>query len=106
MLAREHRLRTSDEIREVVKSGKRVSNQIATIHFLPGTSNQFAVVASKTVGNSVTRNLARRRSKAVLFDFQDKTPAIRAVIRLRPEAASCGWPALSEGLRDLLGKIK
>ena len=106
MLAKEHRLRSSDEIREVVKSGKRVSNQVATIHFLPSSSNQFSVVASKAVGNAVIRNLARRRTKAVLFDFQDKTPAIRAVVRLKPEAASVGWEKLSESLRELLGKIR
>ena len=106
MLAKEHRLRSSDEIREVVKSGKRISNQVATIHFLPSTSNKFAVVTSKAVGNAVTRNLVRRRTKAVLFDFQDKTPTIRAVVRLRSEASDVGWVKLSESLRELLGKIR
>ena len=106
MLAKEHRLRSSDEIREVVKTGKRVSNQVATIHFLPSTTSQFAVVASKAIGNAVVRNLARRRTKAVLFDFQDKTPAIRAGVRLRPEAATVGWAKLSDSLRELLGKIR
>jgi ribonuclease P protein component len=106
MLAREHRLRSSDEIRSVVKSGKRVSNQAATIHYLPAETNQFAVVTSKAIGNAVIRNLARRRTKAVLFDFQSREPAIKAVIRLRPEAAVIGWEKLSRSLIELLGRVK
>jgi len=106
MLAREHRLRSSDEIREVVKNGKRVTNQAATIHFLPSDTNQFAVVTSKAIGNAVVRNLARRRAKAVLFDFQTREPAIRAVVRLRPEAAAIGWEKLSSLLIELLGKTR
>jgi ribonuclease P protein component len=106
MLAREHRLKSSDEIREVVKSGKRVTNQLATIHFLPSETNQFAVVTSKAIGNAVTRNLARRRAKAVLFDQQDRKPAIRAVVRLRPEVASAQWTEISSSLTELLERIK
>lgn len=106
MLAREHRLRSSDEIRSVVKFGKRVTNQAATIHYIPSETNQFSVVTSKAIGNAVTRNLVRRRAKAVLFDFQNQEPAIKAVIRLRPEAALIGWEELSSSLVELLGRTK
>jgi len=106
MLAREHRLRSSDEIRAVVKTGKRVTNQVATIHYLPSETNQFAVVTSKAIGNAVVRNLARRRAKAVLFDFQKREPAIRAVVRLRPEAATIGWQKLSRLLIELMSKTR
>ena len=106
MLARDHRLRSSDEIRDVVKLGKRVSNQFATIHFTQSDSNKFAVVTSKAIGNAVVRNKVRRRTKAILFNFQDKTPSIRAVVRLRPEAANASWEKLSDGITELIGRIK
>lgn len=106
MLAREHRLRSSDDIREVVKLGKRVSNGFATIHFIHSDSNQFAVVTSKAIGNAVTRNRVRRRTKAVLFNFQNLDPAIKAVVRLRPEAALSSWEKLSQGITELMGKIR
>jgi ribonuclease P protein component len=106
MLARDHRLRSSDEIREVVKLGKRVSNQFATIHYLPSDSNQFAVVTSKAIGNAVVRNKVRRRTKAALFELQKTTPGIKAVIRLRPESAIANWESLSKGIKDLFGRVK
>ena len=106
MLAREHRLRSSDEIRDVVKLGKRTSNQFATIHYLPSESVQFAVVTSKAIGNAVVRNKVRRRTKAILFDFQNMTPGAKAVVRLRPEAATSSWEVLSKGLKELLGRMR
>jgi ribonuclease P protein component len=106
MLAREHRLRSSDEIREVVKSGKRVSNSVATIHFLSSETTQFAVVTSKALGNAVVRNRARRRAKAVLVSFANQNLEIRAVVRLRLEAGAMNWEQISSGLTDLIGRIK
>ena len=106
MLAREHRLRSSDEIREVVKSGKRVSNSIATIHFLPSDSNQFAVVTSKAVGNAVKRNLVKRRCRAVLYETQSGTPGVRAVVRLRPPASEASWEIFSVAMRELLARAR
>jgi ribonuclease P protein component len=106
MLARDHRLRSSDEIREVVKSGKRVSNSVATIHFLSSETTQFAVVTSKALGNAVVRNRARRRAKAALVSFANQNLQIRAVVRLRSEAGAMNWEQISSGLTELIGRIK
>lgn len=106
MLAREHRLRSSDDIRDVVKQGKRVSNQFATIHFIAAQENQFAVVTSKAVGGAVLRNKVRRRTKAFMFEHQDREPRIRAVFRMRPEAGKASWDELTSGLRDLMARVK
>lgn len=99
-------MRSSDDIREVVKAGKRISNSFATIHFLPAETNQFAVVTSKSVGNAVVRNLAKRRCRAVLFEFQTREPAMRAVLRLRPTMASASWADISRGITELIGRAK
>jgi ribonuclease P protein component len=106
MLAREHRLRSSDEIRDVVKTGKRVSNSVATIHYSPSETAQFAVVTSKALGNAVVRNRARRRAKALLASSLNPNIKIKAVVRLRAEAGSMNWEQISSGLTELLGRIK
>ena len=106
MLAREHRLRSSDDIREVVKSGKRISNSVATIHFLASETTQFAVVTSKALGNAVIRNRARRRAKAALVGFTNQDLKIRAVVRLRSEAGAMSWQQISSGISELIGRIK
>lgn len=89
-----------------MKSGKRFSNSIATIHFLVSENNQFAVVASKAVGNAVIRNRAKRRTKAVLYELQDKVPCVDAVIRLRSGAAGASWEEFDRGIRDLMGRVR
>lgn len=106
MLAREHRLRSSDEIREVVKSGKRVSNSVATIHYQIAETSQFAVVTSKSLGNAVFRNRARRRAKALIASYQNPSLNLKAVVRLRAEAGAMNWEQISSGLTELLGRIK
>lgn len=106
MLAREHRLRSRDGIREVVKGGKRFSNRIATVHFLAAEQNQFAVVASRAVGNAVIRNRAKRRTRAILRMAQNQNPAVNAVFRLRSGAAAAGWADFEAGITELLGRIR
>jgi ribonuclease P protein component len=106
VLAREHRLRSRDGIRDVVKDGKRFSNRIATIHFLSSEQNQFAVVASKAVGNAVIRNKAKRRTKAALLAVQDQKPAIHAVFRLRSGAATASWAEFEAGILELVSRAK
>lgn len=106
MLAREHRLRSSDEIRETIRRGKRISNRIATLHYLPANENQFAVVTSKAVGGAVVRNLVRRRAKAALYELQDKSPKLKAVLRMQPVAASASWEELSKSIRDLIARAR
>lgn len=106
MLAREHRLRSGDEIREVVKSGKRVSNSFATLHFLPSENSQFAVVTSKAVGNAVMRNLVRRRTKAALFALLSEAPKVKGVLRIRAGAASLDFLRISDSVAELLGRVR
>jgi hypothetical protein len=49
LLARENRLSSSDEIRQVIRLGKRSSNEFATIHFLPAETSRFAMLETKSV---------------------------------------------------------
>ena len=104
MLARENRLTSSDEIRQVIRSGKRSSNKFATIHFVPAVTSQFAVVTSRAVGNAVARNLLRRRTKGYLFELLTKNPPVKAVIRYRAGAAELSYQELTRGLSELLSR--
>ena len=106
MLPREHRLRSSAEIREVVGRGKRYSNEAATIHFLPADTNRFAIVVSKSVGQAVVRNLVKRRVRAILRSEIGTQPAISAVLRMRPTSAQMKFAALSPAILDLVGKAR
>ena len=106
MLPREHRLRSSKEIREVISRGNRVSNSVATLHYRTASSNRFAIVVSKAIGNAVQRNLVKRRVRAILSGHLVTKPKIEGVVRMRPGTASIEFDALRSELGRLLEKIK
>ena len=93
-------MRSSREIRDVVSAGKRVGSRSATLHFVTGEVNQFAIIVSKAVGSAVDRNRVKRRIRAVLRDLSPD-PALRAVVRVKPAAAKMSFQELSEDLQEL-----
>lgn len=106
MLAREHRLRSSEEIREVIKTGKRSSNSFATLHYVNAEAPRFAVVTSKALGNAVQRNLIRRRAKAVLSENLSNCPQISGVLRIKPAAQTMTFDEVKSLTMELLRRAK
>jgi len=106
LLARENRLSSSDQIRQVIRLGKRSSNDIATIHFLPSETSRFAIVTSRAVGNSVVRNKIRRRTKAVLSELIEGQPQVHGVVRYRAGATSLNFDELKATLLKLMERTQ
>ena len=106
MLARENRLSSSDEIREAIRLGKRSSNDVATIHFLPAETSRFAIVTSRAVGNAVVRNKIRRRTKAVLSELIYGKPQIHGVVRFRPSATKLSFEELKAVITKLMERTE
>ncbi|MDG2497823.1 MAG: ribonuclease P protein component [Aquiluna sp.] len=105
MLARPNRLTSGVDIRQVIKSGRRSSNKIATIHFLPASIAAFAIVTSRAVGNAVVRNRLRRRTKAIISTHLDSLQPVRAVIRYRAGASELAFDELTEKISELLKRV-
>jgi len=106
LLPRDNRLTSGDDIRDVVRNGKRFSNQLLTLHFLKSEETKFAIIVSKALGNAVQRNLVKRRSRAALQILIDSySPQTRAVLRMRPEASSAKWPELLSAITELVKKV-
>ena len=58
---------------------------------------RFGFIVAKTVGNAVTRNLVRRRLKAIAHGLLVDAPVgYDVVVRALPAAAQAGWPTLLE----------
>jgi len=106
LLARENRLSSSDQIRQVIRVGKRSSNDIATIHFLPAETSRFAIVTSRAVGNAVVRNKIRRRTKAVLSELIEGKPQVHGVIRYRAGATMLSFVELRSALLKLMERTE
>jgi ribonuclease P protein component len=106
LLPREHRLRSSREIREVISRGKRASNSVATLHYRPAPKNRFAIVVSKAVGNAVHRNLVKRRMRSILAKQINANPAIEGVFRMRPNTSDVSYTDLSSQIEQLMGRAR
>ncbi|MEY4990426.1 MAG: hypothetical protein RIS08_652 [Actinomycetota bacterium] len=104
MLPKVHRLTKSDEIRAVIRQGKRSSSPLATIHYISGSS-RAAFVTPKTLGNAVTRNLVRRRSREILRKNIAFLQDYDLVVRLHPASAESSFSDLEVALVSCLEKL-
>ena len=103
LLPRDNRLSSGDDIRDVVKNGRRISNSLLTLHFVASEEPKFAIIVSKAIGNAVQRNLVKRRARAALKNLMAPTkPKLRAVLRMRPESSAANWAQLSEAISELV----
>ncbi|MCA5924367.1 ribonuclease P protein component [Curtobacterium oceanosedimentum] len=102
MLASANRIVRGDDYRNVVRRGRKS----ATAHVVVSVVRQpadhrgptrFGFIVAKTVGNAVTRNLIRRRCKAIAHDLLVGAPeGFDVVVRVLPAASQAGWPTLLE----------
>ena len=99
MLARANRIVEGDELRLVSRRGQRFRSplfSVACLRTSPNASARFGFIASKQVGGAVTRNLAKRRLRALAA----KTLVAHAVgydlvVRAHPDIARASFAELS-----------
>jgi ribonuclease P protein component len=117
MLARENRLISADDFRSTMRTGRKLaSNHLVT--YLkkdpsPGTI-RFGFVVAKSVGGAVSRNLVKRRLRAVarvLLTELNPTENLSIVVRALEGAADANFETLEKefltsvqsGVRKLAG---
>ncbi|CAQ03182.1 ribonuclease P protein component [Clavibacter sepedonicus] len=88
------------DYRTIVRRGRRTSTGTAVVSALAGPSDaptRFGFIVSKKVGNAVTRNLVRRRLKAVTAGLLPTLcPGVSIVIRVLPGMERTAWDTLQE----------
>lgn len=83
-------MRSSQDFRQTIRSGKRSARASLVVHFVAGGSGDISVgfVVSKAVGPAVVRNRVKRRLRHLMRDRIDLLPVgSRLVIRALPESA-------------------
>jgi ribonuclease P protein component len=104
VLARENRIKTGDEFRQVMKTGIKVSGK-ATVIYLKRDESQtharFGFIVGKTVSGAVGRNLIKRRLRAISRELLLTNPTgFDLVIRALPEAKEFEWNRLHQEVLD------
>ena len=106
MLARANRVVLPADFRAAVRRGRRANTPSAVYYRLPTDPAhplRFGVIVSKAVGNAVSRNLVRRRLKAlgrVRVDAGRNGEDV--VIRVVPGEAQQSWDSLSADMAAVL----
>jgi ribonuclease P protein component len=122
MLTRPHRLTSSREFSDAVRRGRRVGTATMVLHLWipdpgdaavdatgsPDRPVRVGFVVSKAVGPAVTRNLVKRRLRALARDRLPSLPRSGTlVVRALPPAARASYAALGADMdRALARSIK
>lgn len=110
MLPKKHRLRSAAEFSAIVRSGARSGRRNVVLYALLrsnqglGEPSRFGFIVSKSVGNAVTRNLVKRRLRAVVAgSLVDLGAGYDVVVRALPHSADASWSELAADMRTALG---
>ena len=115
MLPRVHRLTSGDSFRRVARTGKRSGSRTLVVHLLlaPGSGETalaapptVGFVVSRAVGNSVTRNVVKRRLRHLSRERLAGLPeGTEVVVRALPASARASYADLAVDLDKALTKI-
>jgi ribonuclease P protein component len=107
VLAKANRLVRADDYRRLVRRGRRVVTSHAVVYIIRGSEPRpprFGFIVAKTVGVAVSRNLVRRRLKALSFiALPELAAGTEIVIRALPGSAQAGWDILRSEISEILG---
>lgn len=109
MLAKAHRLTSSEAFRQAVRSGSRAGSRSLVVHLLSRDSGdvQVGFVVSKAVGNAVTRNRVKRRLRHLARERLSSLPGSCAlVVRALPAAAGASSTELGDDLDRCLKRVQ
>lgn len=101
-------MRRPDDFRVAVRGGSRAGRDAIVVHLAPGDGNaKVGFVVSRSVGNAVTRNLVKRRLRAVVGQRLDEIPAgSKLVVRAHPAAANTGFAELERQFTSSLARVR
>ena len=97
------------DYRTIVRRGRRTTTGTAVVSALAGPDDaptRFGFIVSKKVGNAVTRNLVRRRLKAVSAGVLPTVPTgTSIVIRVLPGMEQTPWDTLQEEIASAVTRV-
>jgi ribonuclease P protein component len=100
VLSKPNRVVRADDFRATMRRGRRRSTEHAVLYFAPRATDEparFGFVVAKTVGDSVTRNLMRRRLRAIGHELVGNGyRSTDVVVRALPGSEKLSWASLHE----------
>jgi ribonuclease P protein component len=108
MLAKENRLLRAEDFRATMKNGRKHASANLVVYSKRDSAaawSRFGFVVAKSVGGAVTRNLVKRRLRALARPTISTLPAgTSVVVRALPGSATLDWNTLSSEFNSALAK--
>lgn len=103
MLSRAQRIHLPTQFRRVIRRGVKAHKPTLVCYAASGETEltRFGFVVSKSVGPAVTRNLVKRRLRAIAAELST-ADSCDVVVRALPEAATAEWKQLRQDFADAL----
>ena len=113
VLPQQSRMRSSDEFKRVMRSGRRVGGAALSVHLLlaagvvpEDAGPKVGFVVSRAVGSAVVRNRVKRRLRELLRGRLACLPGgCLLVVRAHPAAAGASQADLAADLDLVLGRL-
>ena len=106
-MKRNNHLTRTKEFTRVKEKGKSRHHKLIILEFIPNNLDfsRAAFVASKTVGNAVTRNLIKRRMKACMANYWSNVKSgWDLVFYARNASTKASYNELQVAISELLSK--
>lgn len=104
-MKKQFRVKKSKEIDAIIKKRKSCGNKFFVIYYKENDLEhfRFAISIGKKYGNSVKRNLIKRRIRAIFREFTD-LPNVDYVVVVKPNAENLSFAGIKENLENLILK--
>lgn len=106
VLPARNRIRRPEDFKRIFRSGRKAGSQTLVVHADLDTAHapRVGFIVSKAVGNAVTRNLVKRRLRAISAELIDQLKG-DYVIRAHPKAAHSDYAELKDSVQTALQRI-
>lgn len=109
MLARRNRIFEGEELRHVSRRGQKFRSPLFTAAWVVSAEDspaRFGFITSKQVGGAVTRNLVKRRLRALAArTVEDHPHGYDLVVRAQPDSSGASFDQLSEHWERMVSQM-
>jgi ribonuclease P protein component len=98
---RRYRITRANDFKRVRQNGKTYTHPLVLIQILaePGEQKRIGIIVGKTVGNAVTRNLVKRRIRAITEEHIQKINSnVDILVVARPPSAKAEFQELHQAI--------